>query len=73
VPTVTDASEETLILRAGAATEIVAVEERVVSLASVNDRLKEKLPLILGVPEMMPVAGDSETPEGRFPAVILQV
>jgi hypothetical protein len=75
VPTVTEAGVEAANFNGGAATAIVAVEDLVCLglAASVKVRLKEKLPLTLGVPEMMPVAGDSEIPEGRLPAVMLHV
>jgi hypothetical protein len=75
VPTVTEAGVDAAIFRGGATTAIVAVEDLVWlgSLESVRVRLKEKFPVTAGVPEMMPVVGDSETPEGRLPAVTLQV
>jgi hypothetical protein len=75
VPTVTDGRVETLIFSGGAATVIVSAEDRVTLGFSESARvsLKEKFPLAAGVPEMMPVAEDNETPEGRLPEVTLHV
>jgi hypothetical protein len=73
-PTDTGGSVETTIFIGGAATEIVKAEDllRLGLLASVSVRLKEKFPLAAGVPVMIPVEEDSETPEGRLPAEMCQ-
>lgn len=64
-----------LIFKGGAAIAIVSAEDLVaLGLAeSVRVRLKEKFPLAAGVPEMMPVAEDIDSPEGRVPDVMLQL
>ena len=40
--------------------------------ASLTFAVKLKVPLAVGVPEMMPVAGDRLSPAGRLPDVIDQ-
>jgi hypothetical protein len=66
VPTDAEASVETEIFRGGAATAMVRAEDLtwVGLLESLAARLMEKFPLTVGVPEIMPVVGASDTPEG---------
>ena len=42
-------------------------------LESARARLTEKFPLVVGVPERMPVEGARETPEGSCPPAMLQL
>ena len=66
VPTAAEASAGTGTLRGGAATAMVRAEDFTSEglLESLAAILTEKFPLTFGVPEIMPVVGASDTPEG---------
>lgn len=51
----------------------VAVADCADELESTTEMPKEKLPLAIGVPEMMPVSGARLSPAGSCPEAMLQV
>ncbi len=68
-------SAEATIANGGAATAIVTVDVLFSDgvLASLSATLTEKFPLTVGIPEIIPVVGARDTPDGSLPAVMLHV